>query len=291
MIGETGRWTITDANLSPDNKWVAYSSITPVVYMARTDPDEDVNQELLDFRGRDAMGHNNGIWSLRFSGNGHEIVVGASDARMYVYDIEAKRVTLNLTGHFDDVNAVCFADPSSNVLFSGSDDSFIKVWDRRSMSAAREAGVFVGHMEGITFISPKGDGRYLMSNGKDQTMKLWDIRKLTSRDQWDNSQQIDYSCGFDYRHQEYPGPKCEKRPDDCSVMTYRGHSVLKTLIRCGFSPISSTGQQYLYSGSDCGRVFIWNLDGTVHRTLDLTPVVSKDIPTNQSNHGRQFFSR
>ena len=31
-------------------------------------------------------------------------------------------------------------------------------------------------------------------------------------------------------------------------MTYRGHSVLRTLIRCHFSPRESTGQNYIYSG-------------------------------------------
>lgn len=31
-------------------------------------------------------------------------------------------------------------------------------------------------------------------------------------------------------------------------MTFRGHQVLKTLIRCHFSPRESTGQSYIYSG-------------------------------------------
>jgi DDB1- and CUL4-associated factor 11 len=39
-------------------------------------------------------------------------------------------------------------------------------------------------------------------------------------------------------------------------MTYRGHSVLRTLIRCHFSPLETTGQQYLYSGSADGRIHV-----------------------------------
>jgi len=39
-------------------------------------------------------------------------------------------------------------------------------------------------------------------------------------------------------------------------MTYRGHSVLRTLIRCHFSPAETTGSQYLYSGSADGRVHV-----------------------------------
>src|ERR1700737_2832106 len=78
-----------------------------------------------------------------------------------VYDVEMRKISLRLLGHQDDINAVCFADPlSTNVLFSGSDDSFVKVWDRRSMAGGGEAGCLAGHMEGITFVSSKGDGRY-----------------------------------------------------------------------------------------------------------------------------------
>ena len=42
---------------------------------------------------------------------------------------------------------------------------------------------------------------------------------------------------------------------DTSLMTYRGHSVLRTLIRCRFSPAFSTGQRYIYSGCAAGKVF------------------------------------
>lgn len=56
---------------------------------------------------------------------------------------------------------------NSNEIFTGSDDSVIKVWDRRALGNGREVGAFVGHSEGITNVATKGDGRYLASNGKD----------------------------------------------------------------------------------------------------------------------------
>lgn len=37
-------------------------------------------------------------------------------------------------------------------------------------------------------------------------------------------------------------------------MTYRGHGVLHTLIRCRFSPTHSTGQRFIYSGCSTGKV-------------------------------------
>ena len=74
----------------------------------------------------------------------------------------------------DDVNAVCFVDESSNVIVSGSDDTFLKVWDRRSVSSGTTAasGVFLGHTEGVTYVASKKDARFCLSNSKDQSMKM-----------------------------------------------------------------------------------------------------------------------
>lgn len=105
----------------------------------------------------------------RVEGHGTKCIV--------VYDIERHQPILKLAGHDGDVNAVCYGDKNSpHILYSGSDDTTVKVWDRRSMADGREVGVFTGHLEGVTYVDSKGDGRYVLSNGKDQTMKLWDIR-------------------------------------------------------------------------------------------------------------------
>lgn len=61
----------------------------------------------------------------------------------------------------------------------------IQVWDRRCfVTKGQAAGVLTGHLEGITFIDSRGDGRYFISNGKDQSIKLWDIRKMSSKVTW-----------------------------------------------------------------------------------------------------------
>jgi hypothetical protein len=53
------------------------------------------------------------------------------------------------------------------------------VWDRRALGrGARPAGLLLGHTEGVTHLDARGDGRYLLSNAKDQTARLWDIRKV-----------------------------------------------------------------------------------------------------------------
>ncbi|SCV70734.1 BQ2448_3496 [Microbotryum intermedium] len=273
------QWTVTDASLSVDNEWMLYASISPYVHLVKTGGggnngvwDLDEQQEMLDFTNgsRRDIG---GIWSVRFSNDGTEVVAGASSGAIIVYDIESKRSILNVRGHQDDVNAVAFADSaSSNVVISGSDDSFVKVWDRRSMSGQQAAGTLVGHTEGVTqFVAPKGDGRYCLSNGKDQGTKLWDIRKMTSNADFDRLRLDVKHYGipnWDYRGGYYAKPRHKQHPHDCSVMTYRGHAVLRTLIRCHFSPAVTTDQQYVYSGSSDGKIHIWSLDGTLVQKIN-----------------------
>ena len=219
------------------------------------------------------------IWSVRFSGDGRELVAGTSDSSVYVFDLDANRSILRIPGHNDDVNAVCFGDVSSpHILYSGSDDTLIKVWDRRSMGDSREAGVFMGHTEGLTYVDSKGDGRYVLSNGKDQTMKLWDLRKMMSTEQSAKINPSDYSSAFDYRYMSYSDIDYTPHEHDCSLVTYHGHSVLKTLIRCHFSPPGSTNSRYVYSGSEDGKVHIYNLDATSAGTIDVTSATLNSRP-------------
>ncbi|MCJ1308255.1 hypothetical protein MMC25_001908 [Agyrium rufum] len=293
-----GQWTITDSTLSPDNKWLAYSSLRTHVCLASTDPNDNSEPHYLDFAnwgGRRTRGINGGhghygqkIYSVRFSGDGRELVAGTGDNCVMVYDLETRRTILKIPGHEDDVNAVCFGDAKSpHILYSGSDDTLIKIWDRRSLGDSREAGVFMGHTEGVTYVDSKGDGRYVLSNGKDQTMKLWDLRKMMPTEK---ASQLDFrrsGTGFDYRWMAYPDDEYEKHPHDCSLVSYRGHQVLKTLIRCHFSPPGSTDSRYVYSGSADGKVYIYNIDGTIAGKIDVYDSTFNTRPRDR-RHGSNW---
>nr|XP_043638897.1 LEC14B homolog [Erigeron canadensis] len=255
------RWTITDTSLSPDQRFLVYSSMSPMVHIVdigstMTDSVANVTEihEGLDFSDDDDYSF--GIFSVKFSTDGREVVAASSDDAIYVYDLAANKLNVRIPAHTSDVNSVCFADEAGHVLYSGSDDHLVKVWDRRCLGS-RESGVLTGHLEGITFIDSHGDGHYLISNGKDQTIKLWDIRKMSSNFRLNS---LPTHVEWDYRWMEYPSHLRNRRhPNDQSLMTYRGHRVLRTLIRCYFSPSYSTGQKYIYTGSADGQIYIYDL--------------------------------
>ncbi|KAK3041421.1 hypothetical protein RJ639_000398 [Escallonia herrerae] len=265
ILAKSLRWTVTDTSLSPDQRYLVYASLSPIVHIvnvgsAATESHANITElhEGLEFSSDDDGGYSFGIFSVKFSTDGRELVAGSSDDSIYVYDLGANKLSLRISAHESDVNSVCFADESGHLIYSGSDDNLCKVWDRRCFRAkGKPSGVLTGHLEGVTFLDSRGDGRYFISNGKDQSIKLWDIRRMSSNATCNPGFR---NYDWDYRWMDYP-PRARdlKHPCDQSVATYKGHSVLRTLIRCYFSPAYSTGQKYIYTGSHDKCVYIYDV--------------------------------
>ncbi|XP_034942888.1 DDB1- and CUL4-associated factor 11 isoform X2 [Chelonus insularis] len=265
-------WSILDLAFSPDGNYIAYSCWSNAVHLCPIygDSSFQVPLQLVPFHsGRFC------VFSIAFSNNGNEIVGAANDGCLYVYDLECHKLTTKIKGHTGDVNAVVIADNSSQILYSAGDDGLCMVWDRRTLKESRPkpVGVLAGHMGGITYIDPRGDGRYLLTNSKDQSIKLWDVRKFSSKKAQMNTRVAVVNQDWDYRwHTHVPKQRfksTEILEGDTSVMTYRGHVVIQTLIRCHFSPVASTGQRYIYTGCGDGRIVIYDLlTGKIVKTLE-----------------------
>ena len=254
-------WAVLDTAISPSGRQFAYSSWSPAVRLCNLHTDSPVQHELLSL---DSGNRNIGLFSVRFSPNGTEVISGASDYCLYVYDLDSRRQVLKVKAQEGDVNAVAYADASCNLLLSGGDDGLVKVWDRRQLVERRPkaVGVFAGHFDGITFIDAHGDGRHLLSNSKDQTIKVWDVRRFSSRAGVSEARAVSMKGFWDYRWQPVPrrvAASRDRMPGDTSVVTLRGHTVRQTLIRARFSPAHSTGQRFVYSGCASGSVFIFDL--------------------------------
>ena len=134
-----------------------------------------------------------------------------------------------------------------------------------NMCKSRPSATLCGHTEGVTHLDTMQDGIHILSNSKDQTAKLWDIRRAVSSVPRGHAQTS--VTGWDYRGSGYPYRHrrlCS--PHDTSVMTYsrlalpgrfvfaalapltlllRSHSVNRTLIRCYFSPQATTASRYV----------------------------------------------
>lgn len=253
-------WSILDTAVSPDGRHFIYCSWSECIHICNVFGDHEIHEPLPLYPDERRFC----IFAMRFSQDGREILGGANDECLYVYDREENQRTLKIRSHEDDVNSVAFADSASQILFSGGDDGLCKVWDRRTLCEAypKPVGILAGHEDGITYIDPKGDGRHLVTNSKDQTIKLWDMRAFSPSSGVEVTRKAVASHNWDYRWQRVPTSLNRQRRrliGDTSLMTYRGHSVLQTLIRCHFSPEATTGQRYIYTGCAQGRVVVYDL--------------------------------
>eukprot|EP01023_Acetabularia_acetabulum_P011705 TRINITY_DN15445_c0_g2_i1.p1 TRINITY_DN15445_c0_g2~~TRINITY_DN15445_c0_g2_i1.p1 ORF type:complete len:569 (-),score=67.86 TRINITY_DN15445_c0_g2_i1:233-1939(-) len=274
-------WTITDTSVSPDQRFMAYSTLYNVVHMVNVGSNLDCVHSLanvteihhglnfgwlLDMQ-EEAEALRFGIFSLDWGNSSQEIAVGTNDQSFAIYDVQRERTTHYIRGHSDDVDTVVYRDDSNNELLTGSDDANIFIWDKRTLPSQtgegiRPEGGLIGHTEGVTHIHSKGDGIHFLSNGKDQRAKMWDIRKCMNTgavDTMDHSLIDQVICRQDYRWAAYPllGQHV-KHPYDCSVQEYRGHTVQGTLIRAYISPEFNTGGRYVYSGSYTGNVHVYD---------------------------------
>ncbi|KAK3576381.1 hypothetical protein CHS0354_018929 [Potamilus streckersoni] len=271
-------WSVLDTAFSPDGNYLAYSSWSDCIHICNVFGDSEIHHALPLFPTESSFC----IFSLIFSMDNRDILGGANDGCLYVFDRESNQRSLKIEAHDDDVNTVAFAGDSSNILFSGGDDGLCKVWDRRTLQESHPVpvGMFAGHSDGITYIDSKGDARYLISNSKDQTIKLWDIRCFSTSEGIEATKKTVAKQRWDYRWQQVPRKlnRKNKLQGDSSIMTYRGHSVLHTLIRCRFSPEFSTSQRFIYSGCATGSVVIYDLlSGKIVKKLERHRSCVRDV--------------
>lgn len=104
------------------------------------------------------------------------------------------------SAHTDDINSICYANTyNSNIILSAGDDCIIKVWDKRTLQNKKSVvGKFVGHIEGITYVTSRDDGIFFASNGKDQLLKVWDIRKMVPAKDFKKVRPIKRLWSFNY---------------------------------------------------------------------------------------------
>jgi WD repeat-containing protein 23 len=274
-------WSILSVDYSPDEQWILYSTWSENVHLFSATGESD-RTECLDVCGDYHAGGRVCLFSTQFSPDSTEILAGSSDNHVYVFNLERNEREMRIDAHADDVNAVAWADDSRSVFFSASDDATIKVWDRRCpTSDGAFAGVLLGHSEGVTYLDSLGDGVHLLSNGKDQRAKLWDIRRMAAGDVHGHGvrSNFDYRYGRGMRGGDGFGGRNIRHRHDSSVMTYEGaHQTYRTLLRAKVSPLSTTDQRYVAVASHDGSVAIYNLlTGGVHATMRGHEVLVRDV--------------
>ncbi|XP_075165644.1 DDB1- and CUL4-associated factor 11 [Haematobia irritans] len=280
-------WSILDVDFSPCGRFFAYSTWTDSFRVLPIDSDggNDCQSYGLGIERYQA-----GMFSVRFSpcDRGRTLIGGCNDSHIYICNRETRHVSSLRTQSSSsvDINAVSYiSDLDPNLIVSGCNNGILKLWDLRCCGgndyrSAKCQSTFLGHFDGITYIDPRKDGNYVLSNSRDQSIKIWDLRHPTPNSKvrkHPNRPLIEWDYRFSQVPREYYNPK-KTLEGDVSVMTYRGHRVTKTLLRAKFSPSFQTGQRYIYTGCTTGRIIIYDvLTGQIKEAIESHKLPIRDL--------------
>ena len=129
-------------------------------------------------RPLELIGHTNDVRSVSYSPNGCNIVTGAFDCTIRIWDAETgTMVGESLEGHQDYVQSVAYS-PDGRCIISGSRDKTIRIWDAET--GAEIGGRLEGHSLEVRCVVYSPDGRYIISGSDDQTIRVWDGKTGTA---------------------------------------------------------------------------------------------------------------
>ncbi|CAN8000752.1 unnamed protein product [Ixodes pacificus] len=249
-------WSILDMAVSPNGAHFVYSSWSEYLHLCNVFGDDEVH-EALPLCPDDRRFC---IFALQFSCDGNDILGGANDSCLYVYDREMHHRSLRVLGEQMGLKS----RPRKSA--SGSWTIQITRGEGNICLAAKRQGS--ENQMGRKPATVRGDNHQKLSSAR-STRSLRQAKKretllkfralLLLHAMW-----VMYHTWW-VRTQTSPssqlaGPAWpSKLAGDTSLMTYQGHTVLQTLIRCHFSPAATTAQQFIYTGCASGRVVVYDL--------------------------------
>ncbi|RHZ49966.1 hypothetical protein Glove_508g52 [Diversispora epigaea] len=193
-------------------------------------------------------GHVGKVYSARFNGDSSKVITGSHDRTIKVWDLQ-KGYCIRTIFSFSSCNDVVPLDDEGTTLVSGHLDNNLRFWDVRSGKDIKElTGIHLGQ---ITSVSVSPDGSKVLTNSRDNTLKLVDLRTY----------------------------------DVEQTFKADGYKTGANWSRSCFSPDG----RYVVAGSVDGTVFYWNTQKSkLERTLKEhhNPICG----VSWSPHGSQVFS-
>ncbi|KAM7536454.1 hypothetical protein Aperf_G00000085956 [Anoplocephala perfoliata] len=209
-----------------------------------------------------------------------DLLCSSPDSRISILDVSTKQ----FKEEFSDkdfranVRTVAWLQDGESTFVTGSNDTCIRKFDTRTPMKSPVA-YYPGHLDGVVYIDSKNDGRYFLSNSKDQTIRLWDVRLSVPVCELE-APLVQPLKSWDFETQRIPSIYLDESLFEVPAysraqLTLRGHRVRYTEIRAKFSPIASTGQQFAYSGCANGGWVIWDLtkgEKVAHHRMNMAAV-------------------
>ena len=260
MLEEDGFATVS---ASPDGNLVAFTSNNEqqiyILDFRRAYPLSNIISLDLPQGNSELYGHPSfkGFFNLSYNlrhTDGKIWLLGSRLNYLFTHDLaSSNRIEFKAQDHYI-ISSTCYENVTEGTLLCSAGGQVLRVWDRRllSSSSSKPSLEFKGHHTYLRGLSARGDGRHLISMSDDATVRLWDMRRPSSQTSQHDVSIMTYG---------------EKDPDNSRVVCdLCGVYASLTTGLCGFSPLHTTGQRFIYAEYGVGSCAIYDLlTGEVER--------------------------
>jgi WD40 repeat protein len=104
-----------------------------------------------------------------------ELAVAYSDNYIRIFDLDTFQLKLEWEAHTSSVFTLAYT-PDHKVLFSGSRDARLKIWD--ADAGYLQIGEIVAHMYAINHIVFSPNGKHFVTCSMDKSIKVWDAEEM-----------------------------------------------------------------------------------------------------------------
>jgi WD40 repeat protein len=137
-------------------------------------------------------GHQGGINSCVFNGDGTQILSAGDDRTLRLWDTENGETIRAFTGHSNVVMEGVFS-PDGHSILSAGEDQTLRLWDIETGAQIRTFTVHAGLVTGCA-ISP--DGTLALGSADNRTLILWDIETGALLRTFTGSKRAIFGCRF-----------------------------------------------------------------------------------------------
>jgi WD40 repeat protein len=109
--------------------------------------------------------------STNFSPDGTRLAVAADKGIAEVWDIDQRKLVLQLEGHGTDVSSAYYS-PDGRLIVTASEDHTLRLWDAMT---GDPLAVLQGHTAQVNWATFTPDGKWIYSASSDRTVRTWPV--------------------------------------------------------------------------------------------------------------------
>ncbi|XP_050224237.1 protein TORMOZ EMBRYO DEFECTIVE [Mercurialis annua] len=212
---------------------------------------------------RSWKGHEGPVMGMACHASGGLLATAGADRKVLVWDVDGGFCTHFFKGHKGVVATVMFhPDGTKMLLFSGSDDATIRVWNLVSKKCV---ATLDKHFSTVTSLAVSEDGWTLLSAGRDKVVNSWDLH--------------DYVCKITIPTYEMVESLCIVHSGSQFSSILGSYSQLTRKSRKGSS------EMYFITVGERGIVRIWNSESAVCLYEQKSSDVTVTSDTDESKRG------